>query len=85
MINDDESDKIIVSAYHYADALQDHIWTYLEFQINHHLVQHLKDNIETFPRIISEFDWNVLIPAKLHAVAQGYGDEEGNSVQSSLW
>ena len=56
MINDDESDKIIVSAYHYADALQDHIWTYLGFQINHHLVQHFKDNIKTFPRIILEFD-----------------------------
>jgi hypothetical protein len=62
MINDEETEKIVLSAFHYVIALQEHIQTYLNFQINHYLYKEFKDNLATFPRILSNDDWKELIP-----------------------
>ena len=62
MINDEETEKIILSAFHYVVALQEQIQTYLNFQINHYLYNEFKDNLATFPRIVSNDDWKELNP-----------------------
>ena len=63
MINDEETEKIILSAFQYVVALQEHLQTYLNFQINHYLYNQFKDDIATFPRVVSNGDWNEMIPA----------------------
>ena len=62
MITDEETEKIILSAFHYVVALQEQIQTYLSFQINHYLYNEFKANLTTFPRIVSDEDWTELIP-----------------------
>ena len=63
MINDDETDKIILSSFQYVYALQEQINLYLNFQINHYLYMGFKDNIATFPRVVSNEEWTGLIPS----------------------
>jgi hypothetical protein len=63
MINDEETEKIILSAFQYVVALQEHLQTYLNFQITHYLYNQFKDDIATFPRVVSNGDWNEMIPA----------------------
>lgn len=61
MITDEETEKIILSAFHYVVALQEQIQTYLNFQINHYLYNEFKENLAIFPRIVSDEDWTKLI------------------------
>ncbi|KAL7554148.1 hypothetical protein ACHAWF_018970 [Thalassiosira exigua] len=63
MINDEETEKIIISAFHYVVALSEQIQIYLNFQINHFLYLKFKQKISTFPRVVSSDDWKELIPA----------------------
>ncbi len=63
MITDDESEKIVLSAFHYVVALQEQVQTYLNFQINHYLYNEFKENLAIFPRIVSDNDWSEFIPA----------------------
>ena len=56
MINDDETDKIILCAFKYVVALQELIITNLNFLISHYLYNEFKDNIATFPRVVSSKD-----------------------------
>ena len=62
MINDDETEKIILSAFHYVVALQEQIQTYLNFQINHYLYNEFKTKLAVFPRLVSNDDWKEMIP-----------------------
>lgn len=63
MINEDETDKIILSAFKYVMALQELIQTNLNFFTSHYLYNEFKDNIATFPRAVSSNDnWKDLIP-----------------------
>ena len=62
MINEEETEKIILSAFRYVIALQEQIHTYLNFQINHYLYNEFKDKLATFPRVVSDDDWKELIP-----------------------
>ena len=62
MINDQETDKIMLSAFRYVVALQEQIQCYLNFQINHYLYNAFKESIAIFPRVVSNDDWNELIP-----------------------
>ena len=62
MINDEETEKIVLSAFHYVVALQEQILTYLNFQINYFLYEEFKNKVSTFPRIVSNDDWQDMIP-----------------------
>jgi hypothetical protein len=62
MINDEETEKIILSAFHYVVALQEHIHIDLNFQINCYLYEKFKDKLENFPRLVSNDEWKDLIP-----------------------
>jgi hypothetical protein len=62
MINDDETEKIILSAFRYVVALQEQIQTYLNFQINHYLYNEFKTKLAVFPRLVSNDDWKEMIP-----------------------
>lgn len=61
MINDSETDKIILSAFRYTMALHDQIMIYLNFQINHYLYQEYKEKVSTFARDILDEDWSAMI------------------------
>lgn len=64
MINEDETDKIILSAFKYVVALQELIQTNLNFLISHYLYNQFKVYIATFPRAVSSKDnWEKLIPS----------------------
>ena len=62
MINDVETEKIILSAFRYVVALQEQIQTYLNFQINHYLYNEFKTKLAVFPRLVSNDDWKEMIP-----------------------
>ena len=62
MINDEETNQIILSAFKYVFALQELIQTYLNFFISHYVYNDFKGCIDTFPREISNHDWSKLIP-----------------------
>ena len=62
MINDDEINTIILSAFRYVVALQEQIQTYLNFQINHYLYNEFKMKLAIFPRLVSNDDWKDMIP-----------------------
>mmetsp|Transcript_3279 Transcript_3279/g.8360 ORF Transcript_3279/g.8360 Transcript_3279/m.8360 type:complete len:817 (-) Transcript_3279:296-2746(-) len=63
MINDDETDKIILSAFQYVVALQELIQTNLNFLISHYVYQEFKKRIAIFPRTASNQDWSHFIPS----------------------
>ena len=62
MINEEETEKIILSAFRYVMALQEQIHIHLNYQINHYLYNEFKDKLATFPRVVSDDDWKELIP-----------------------
>ena len=62
MINDEEADKIIISAFKYVVALQELIQTNLNFLVNCYLYERFKECIEAFPREMSNQDWSSLVP-----------------------
>ena len=62
MINDQETDKIILSAFRYVMALHEFIQTNLNFLINHFLYNSFKERMGTFPRVVSNEDWEEMIP-----------------------
>lgn len=65
MVNDAETDTIILSAFRYTIALHDQVMIYLNFQVNHYLYQQFKENLSTFTRDVLDEDWKVMIPANL--------------------
>ena len=85
MINDQETDKIILSAFRYVMALQEQIQTNLNFQINHFLYNSFKTQMGTFPRVVSNEDWEEMIP-KDDSVEGGIQELENNIsvIKSSL-
>ncbi len=62
MINDEETEKIILSAFYYVVALQEHIHLDLNFLINYYLYEKFKGKLATFPRLVSNDEWKDLIP-----------------------
>jgi len=62
MINNAETDAIILSAFRYTMALHDQIMIYLNFQINHYLYEEYKEKISTFSRDVLDEDWSAMIP-----------------------
>lgn len=63
MINDEETEKIILSAFKYVVALQDLIRVNLNFFVSKYVYEDFKECLETFPREISNRDWSELIPS----------------------
>lgn len=62
MINDLETDQIIMSAFRYTMALRDQIMIFLNFQINHYLYQDFKERVSNFARFVLDEDWSNMIP-----------------------
>ena len=63
MITDDETDKILLSAWQYMFALNEQIQTFLDFQINCYLYNAFKDKIGTFSQeFTSDSSWESMIP-----------------------
>ena len=62
MINDDETNKIILSAFQYVVALQELIKINLNFLVNCYVYENFKERLQIFPREISNRDWGELIP-----------------------
>lgn len=63
MINESETDKIILSAFQYVVALQELIQTNLNFLISHYVYEEFKKRIAAFPRTISNQEWDDFVPS----------------------
>lgn len=63
MINEEETEKIILSASQYVVALQELIQTNLNFLVSRYVYEDFKECIENFPREVSNHDWSGLIPS----------------------
>jgi hypothetical protein len=62
MINEEETDEIIKSAFEYLLSLHEFIETILNFQTNHCLYNAFKDQLESFSRVVSDSDWTEMLP-----------------------
>lgn len=97
MMNDAETDKVILSAFHYVIALHEQIHTYLNFQINDFLYNEFKNQVENFPRemVSDKIDFGALCPpnkslddeivsleAKMRGIDESLSDV--NNIQSQM-
>ena len=62
MINEDETDEIIKSAFEYLLSLHEFIETILNFQTNFSLYNAFKGQLESFSRVVSDSDWTEMLP-----------------------
>ncbi len=62
MINDEEADEIIKSAFQYLLSLHEFIETILNFQMNYCLYNAFKLRLESFSRVVSDSDWSNMLP-----------------------
>ena len=62
MINDEETDEIIKSAFQYLLSLHEFIETILNFQTNYCLYNAFKAELESFSRVVSDSDWTEMLP-----------------------
>ena len=62
MINDEETDEIIKSAFEYLLSLHEFIETILNFQTNYSLYNAFKEELESFSRVVSDSDWTEMLP-----------------------
>jgi len=64
MINEEETDEIIKSAFEYLLSLHEFIETILSFQTNHCLYNAFKEKLESFSRVVSDSsDWTEMLPS----------------------
>lgn len=62
MINEEETDEIIKSAFQYLLSLHEFIEVILNFQMNHFLYNAFKERLESFSRVVSDSDWSEMLP-----------------------
>jgi hypothetical protein len=62
MINEEETDEIIKSAFEYLLSLHEFIETILNFQTNYSLYNAFKEELESFSRVVSDSDWTEMLP-----------------------
>lgn len=62
MINEEETNEIIKSAFEYLLSLHEFIETILNFQTNYCLYNAFKEQLESFSRVVSDSDWAEMLP-----------------------
>jgi len=85
MINDEETDEIIKSAFQYLLSLHEFIETILNFQTNYSLYNAFKEELESFSRVVSDSDWTEMLPQddSLDAMIDDL-DDKINGLKGSL-
>lgn len=62
MINEEETEKILQSAFLYVMALHEQIQIHLNFQINHYVYNAFKEANTHFSREVTDGDWDEMVP-----------------------
>eukprot|EP00985_Skeletonema_marinoi_P003955 scaffold1734_cov76-Skeletonema_marinoi.AAC.2 len=85
MINEEETDEIIKSAFQYLLSLHEFIETILNFQTNYCLYNAFKEELESFSRVVSDSDWTEMLPQddSLDAMIDDL-DDKINGLKGSL-